>query len=110
MKSLRGKPEADRGLGSRETERQTAKDEKINEQDDTEGAKMRGQMRMRQKKGSERKRDGEAWKWKESEKGSTRAQEEGRGQRDRKIKHMGWVINEGQEREGKNGENLNEAD
>lgn len=50
MKSLRGKPAADRGLGSRETERQTAKDEKINEQDDTEGAKMRGQMRMRQKK------------------------------------------------------------
>lgn len=37
MKSLRGKPAADRGLGSRETERQTAKDEKINEQDDTEG-------------------------------------------------------------------------
>lgn len=50
MKSLCGKPAADRGLGSRETERQTAKDEKINEQDDTEGAKMRGQMRMRQKK------------------------------------------------------------
>lgn len=37
MKSLRGKPAADRDLGSRETERQTAKDEKINEQDDTEG-------------------------------------------------------------------------
>lgn len=42
--------------------------------------------------------------------GSTRAREEGRRQRDRKIKHMGWVINEGQEREGENGENLNEAD
>lgn len=58
MKSLRGKPAADRGLGSRETERQLKMRKLMSKM--TRRGKDERPNENEAEKGSERKRDGEA--------------------------------------------------